>query len=273
MPVALSTMTAVAKAVKVTRIFFDKYPVTRGMGTFAVLWTSGNLLQQEIDDSRDQIDIMEAIRFGMYGSCINAPLIYKWIKTLTTIIPGNSLRQAIAKGYMDQLIFAPVNLTQFFIGMNLLEGKKLDQAVEECFEKLIPTWMVSISIWPIFQTINFTLIPEKNRVMFISLGSFLWMVFLSYMQHTDSDQLPDNLRMRRRIHYDYDYGALTEALQDALMEATPGEGFYPSQEKRQDYSKTAFCQEKNSLQTSIPKDFDFFVVKTDSQQQKNSRLK
>lgn len=199
MPAVLST---VAKGV---RKVLDKYPVTRGMVAYAVLWPAGNLVQQGLDGSRTSFDLWEALRYGLYGSCINAPLLYRWIKTVTYLIPGNSLRHAIAKGYVDQLVFAPFNISQFFLGMSLLEGKAVDESICEWQDKMLPTWLVSLSIWPILQTLNFSLVPEKNRVMAISLGSFFWMVFLSYVHHTRAEDLPAELTTRR-VHYDYKHG-------------------------------------------------------------------
>ncbi|XP_064104611.1 mpv17-like protein [Macrobrachium nipponense] len=202
MPTALAALSTVAKgAYKV----FDKYPVTRGMVAYALLWPAGNLLQQSLDGSRTSLDLLEVLRYGAYGSCITAPLIHKWIKVLSSLIPGSRLRHALAKGYVDQLVFAPFNISQFYLGMALLEGKPLEENLSEWEKKMLPTWMISLSIWPILHTLNFALVPERNRVMMISLGSFLWMVFLSYMHHTRSDELPERLTTRR-IHYDYESG-------------------------------------------------------------------
>lgn len=40
-------------------------------------------------------------------------------------------------------------------------------------------------IWPAVSTLNFALIPEKNRVVFISVCSLLWTCFLAYMKQLD----------------------------------------------------------------------------------------
>ncbi|XP_076058788.1 uncharacterized protein LOC143035750 [Oratosquilla oratoria] len=183
-----------------------KYPVSRGMATYLVLWPASNFLQQVMDGSREKFDLMEMIRYGLYGSCVNAPLIYKWIKIAQLIIPGKGLKSAVAKGYMDQLVFAPLNISQFFLGMSLLEGKPFVDSLQELSDKFVPTWMVSVSVWPIIQTVNFGWVAERNRVMVVSLGSFLWTIFLSYMHHTRPEDLPEELS-NRRVHYDYKHGA------------------------------------------------------------------
>lgn len=40
-------------------------------------------------------------------------------------------------------------------------------------------------IWPAVSTLNFALVPEKNRVVFISCCSLLWTCFLAYMKELD----------------------------------------------------------------------------------------
>ncbi|KAK4299545.1 hypothetical protein Pmani_028175 [Petrolisthes manimaculis] len=203
MPATLSVLTSVVKSCcKVV----DRYPVTRGMATYLVLWPTGNLVQQAMDGTREEWDFQEAGRYGLYGAFITAPLLHTWLKVLTRLIPGSAFTQALAKGYVDQLVFAPVNISQFFLGMALLEGRPPEEALNECQQKLLPTWMISLSIWPILQTLNFSLVPEKNRVMAISCGSFLWLVFLSYMHHTRAQDLPQGL-LSRQVHYDYKHGS------------------------------------------------------------------
>lgn len=40
-------------------------------------------------------------------------------------------------------------------------------------------------IWPAVSTFNFAIVPEKNRVVFISVCSLLWTCFLAYMKQLD----------------------------------------------------------------------------------------
>lgn len=42
--------------------------------------------------------------------------------------------------------------------------------------------------WPILSTINFSLIPERNRVIFISGCSLMWTTFLAYMKQLDNEK-------------------------------------------------------------------------------------
>jgi len=48
---------------------------------------------------------------------------------------------------------------------------------------------VALSVWPLVATINFTLIPERNRVPFISACSLCWTCFLAYMKHLEHHEV------------------------------------------------------------------------------------
>lgn len=51
---------------------------------------------------------------------------------------------------------------------------------------------VAVCVWPIVATINFSFIPERNRVPFVSMCSLIWTCFLAYMkelEHTDQNSI------------------------------------------------------------------------------------
>lgn len=79
-------------------------------------------------------------------------------------------------------------MTCFFFFMSLLEGNTLGESANEVRQKFWPTWKVGMCFWPIFQTINFAFVPERNRVPIISLGSLVWTIFLAYMKQLELEQ-------------------------------------------------------------------------------------
>lgn len=48
---------------------------------------------------------------------------------------------------------------------------------------------VALAVWPLVATINFSLIPERNRVPFISVCSLCWTCFLAYMKHLEHHEV------------------------------------------------------------------------------------
>lgn len=51
---------------------------------------------------------------------------------------------------------------------------------------------MGICVWPILQTINFVLIPEHNRVVYVSICSLAWTSFLAYMKALDAKKIEEN---------------------------------------------------------------------------------
>lgn len=44
-------------------------------------------------------------------------------------------------------------------------------------------------MWPVLQTINYTLVSDKNRVPFVGMCSLLWTCFLAYMKQLEAQKL------------------------------------------------------------------------------------
>ena len=129
--------------------------------------------------------------------------------------PQTTLKTAVMKAAVETVSYTPAAMTCFYFFMSLLELKTLEEAAAEVRKKFLPTykvcnklkyqyylkliffsfffflWKVGASIWPIVATINFYLIPERNRVPFISVCSLIWTCFLAYMKHLEHHQMDD----------------------------------------------------------------------------------
>lgn len=105
--------------------------------------------------------------------------------------PHTSIKTALAKAAVETITYTPAAMTCFYFFMTLLELKTFSEACEEVRTKVPPTYRVAVMVWPVVATINFSVIPEKNRVPFISACSLLWTSFLAYMKHLDSTEWND----------------------------------------------------------------------------------
>lgn len=77
-------------------LFSKKYPLSRGMASYAIIWPLGSIIQQTII-SEDKIDFAKVGRFCLYGSCVVAPTLHCWIKIANSLWPLNNLRSALTK--------------------------------------------------------------------------------------------------------------------------------------------------------------------------------
>ncbi|KAH8270938.1 hypothetical protein KR044_001911, partial [Drosophila immigrans] len=179
------------------------HPMVKGAVTYALLWPTGSLIQQTIEgrnlskffrrDSDGDIEIIptmpslsetydwaRALRFSLFGGLYVAPTLYGWVRLSSAMWPQTSLRIGIVKALTEQVSYGPFACISFFMGMSLLELKSFSEAVEETKQKALPTYKVGLCVWPFVQTLNFSLVPEHNRVVFVSICSLMWIIFLAY---------------------------------------------------------------------------------------------
>lgn len=169
-----------------------KYPIIRGMASYSIIWPTANLIQQRIM-GKEEFDYMEAARFSLYGSFYVAPTLYCWLRSASYFWPKPDLKSAITKALVEQVTYTPAAMCSFFFGINLLELKPVSECIEEVKIKFWPTYKIGVCVWPVLQTINFFLIPEKNRVVYVSVCSLVWTCFLAYMKTRETKRKQKDL--------------------------------------------------------------------------------
>lgn len=151
-----------------------KYPIVRGMASYAVIWPTASLLQQKFFGKKEELNYMQALRFSLYGAFFVAPTLFCWIKVGSHILPKNDLKSGIIKVYIyiifntiltcklknffcknvnskslqqalvEQVTYGPIAMCCFFFGMNLMEFKPVDECIDEVKQKFWPTYKVNI---------------------------------------------------------------------------------------------------------------------------------
>ncbi|XP_013200051.2 mpv17-like protein [Amyelois transitella] len=171
-------------------VVFKKYPLIRGMASYAIIWPTSSLIQQTFEGKTiENYDWQRCARYGVYGSCYVAPTLYSWLTIANIMWPGTTLRVGLIKTLVETLTYTPFAMCSFYFIMSMLEMKPFHEAVAEVKAKFWPTYKVGASIWPAVALINFCLIPPRNRVPFISCCSLIWTCFLAYMKHLDKEKV------------------------------------------------------------------------------------
>ncbi|KAJ8944887.1 hypothetical protein NQ318_020944 [Aromia moschata] len=176
--------------------FVKRHPVIRGMISYGTIWPTSCIIQETMAGKTwENYDWMRAARFSLYGCFFTAPTLYAWIRLSTILWPTVTLRTSITKAIVEQMSYGPAALICFYFGMNLIEGKTIEEAKMEVKNKFLPSYKVGICFWPVLQTVNFYYIKEKNRVPFVSACSLVWCCFLAYMHQLQFNKqltLPQN---------------------------------------------------------------------------------
>ncbi|KAJ8709719.1 hypothetical protein PYW08_009723 [Mythimna loreyi] len=163
---------------------YRHYPLLRGMVSYSIIWPTCSITQEYLEHGTNiaDADWARAARFGFFGAFCMAPVFYSWMKYSSRFFKRNDLRTAVFRAAIEQVSYSPIAMAYFFFGMSLLEMKPIDACVEEVKQKLWPTYKIGVIFWPTVQTMNFYLISDKNRVVFVSAASFVWTVFMAHMK-------------------------------------------------------------------------------------------
>ncbi|CAL8108527.1 unnamed protein product [Orchesella dallaii] len=172
------------------RLFQGKYAWVSNTLAGAGLFIVGDVIEQKLELRSkiiNEYDTGRLTRIGLIG-LFEGPPHYIFYKYLDQYLPGRSFSTIGKKILTDQLIACPMFSIQFFMGMSFLEGKSLPECWAE-FKKKFPTvYLIDWLLWPPCQFINFYLIPNRYRVLYVNTVTVAWNVFLSYMKHYDQHE-------------------------------------------------------------------------------------
>lgn len=135
----------------------------------------------------DRFDLMRTARASAYGLLFSF-IGDKWYKILAKVkFPGkplqslqlNKSRDTVTRVAVDQLGWAPVGIPLYYYVMTLLEGKGMNEAKEKVDTNWWPTLTTNWTVWPLFQALNFSLVPVQHRLLMVNIVSIAWNCFLS----------------------------------------------------------------------------------------------
>ncbi|XP_031829997.1 mpv17-like protein 2 isoform X2 [Nomia melanderi] len=142
--------------------------------------------QQQFDDAADSDkyvhDFIRTKNMTAVG-LVQGPFHHWFYMVLDKVIPGRTALSVIKKTCLDQSIASPTCLGIFFIGLGVLERRKIEEIYEELKIKLYDTWKVDCCFWPPTQCINFFFIPFRYRVLYTNFMTMIYDIFLSYMKY------------------------------------------------------------------------------------------
>lgn len=114
------------------RLLFSKYPILRGVVSYAALWPTGSLIQQTIEGKRfPNYDYMRCLRFAFWGSCVIGPTMFIWMRLANRLFPKKNLPTSIKKALMEQIVYDPWAISAFLFVMTVMEGKTTEEAKTE----------------------------------------------------------------------------------------------------------------------------------------------
>ncbi|CCF56469.1 hypothetical protein KAFR_0B01700 [Kazachstania africana CBS 2517] len=130
-------------------------------------------------------DFSRTARAIVYGSLIFSFVGDRWYKFLNYKVklpnkPSNHYTNLLCRVGVDQLGFAPISLPFYFMCMSAMEGKSFDDAKIKVKTQWWNTLVTNWCVWPLFQAVNFSLIPVQHRLLAVNTISIFWNTFLSF---------------------------------------------------------------------------------------------
>lgn len=98
------------------------------------------------------------------------------------IYPKKDLATAVQRAVIDQITYSPAALAFFFFGMSVMEMKPYKECVDEVKAKFWKTYKLGALYWPSMQTVNFYFVPEKYQMVFVSVASCIWTIYMAHVK-------------------------------------------------------------------------------------------
>ncbi|GAQ05515.1 protein sym1 [Aspergillus lentulus] len=156
-----------------------KQPILTASVTSAVLFGCGDILAQQAVDRKgfDKHDMARTGRMALYGGAIFGPAATTWFAFLQRNVVLKSHKATIvARVIADQGLFTPTHLTCFLTSMAIMEGT---DPIEKWRTSFLPSYKANLTIWPLVQGVNFSIVPLEYRVLVVNVVSLGWNCILS----------------------------------------------------------------------------------------------
>ncbi|XP_068217913.1 mpv17-like protein [Palaemon carinicauda] len=166
------------------RKFFRARPLLKNMMGYGIMYVGAEFSQQTLlkkvwkDDPDPNYDVASLGRYTFFG-VLWYPVAYNyWYRWLDSRFVGKSLAVITKKSLLDQFLMEPPLLASFYVGMSILEGK--DNVTAECKKKFGPTFLTGCVYWLPAMALNFWLMPNSMRVLFLGVCTFIWVNFICW---------------------------------------------------------------------------------------------
>jgi protein Mpv17 len=188
----------------------QKQPIITSAITAMILWGTGDLIAQQLENNKNEKTNQTLKLDRLSGTLVHGTFVggigsYIWYnqldKFVSRIFKAGTSRFVLAKVSLELLIWHPVSLLCYWTLVGLCEGHAIDKIKKELLKDFLITWACDGGLWIPVDVMTFWFIPLKYQVMFVSCGSLIEAIALSYIHGgSDSDDNDSLEEIRCSIH-------------------------------------------------------------------------
>ena len=164
-------------------------PVGTAVLTGTVVMSVGDGASQVAVHGSSAVDVRRNAVSATYNG-MASPVFLQWYRVMDWLIPGVGLR-LIPKTLVSQLVTTGANNPLYFVWCNhiraLLDGGAVDweavraRTLEQCRRELPNLYGKSMLFWLPVTALNYAVVPNHLKVLWISSCSVLWGGFVSHV--------------------------------------------------------------------------------------------
>ncbi|EDV92010.1 mpv17-like protein [Drosophila grimshawi] len=149
----------------------------------ALIMGAGDAIAQLVIEKKpfQDWDIARTARFTTLGLVFVGPALRKWYGTLDTFVSKqqSATRRGLKKMIIDQSCFAPPFTLVLSYVVPCINGEQHGRIVDRIKENYLSIMQRNYMLWPMAQTINFSLMPIQYQVIFAQIVAVFWNCYLS----------------------------------------------------------------------------------------------
>ncbi|CAM9403821.1 unnamed protein product [Phaeothamnion confervicola] len=172
-----------------------QYPLATNIMQGALLAGLGDLLSQRVErnletysagqwkprSSQIAENVRRVINAAIAGIIFSGLAVPAWYNVLHVVVPGNSARAAVAKTALDCTFFSLTGNGAALVLRECLAGAGLSAAWRAMARNIVSVMVMDLKVWPIYDMMCFTLIPESIQPLSTAVVSLLWNAYMSWV--------------------------------------------------------------------------------------------
>lgn len=131
-----------------------------------------------------------AIMTALFGSTFVGPVGHFWYIALDgwcrSMVPGGGPAFIATKVLIDTAVLGPFYVAAFFAwGCALIDGSGLPEFKRKMAVDFVPTLAAEVTIWPVVQAVNFSVVPLKHQLLVVNTMTILDACFMSWARNQE----------------------------------------------------------------------------------------